>query len=645
MGRQAAAANQDEKCQAQKSDKDDENPIAGQSRVAAGPNKANHAAPRSSSQFRIGPPFGITSQKKSIMNSSGVVVKPVILGRIDRGFNRANDDWIGYKRNYLSLVAGFHFEGQSNEESLKSKYSIANVNGNGKSMWVRYFQLGLCSECPSDLKFKVSLVHNTAKRDHGPQSTPPNYNIIPGDLPCHDFIRRVSNIRNNSRVAISNLFFQVDQAKRQRLKTLNPNGMLCGYPECVPLTTAARYDRIQFSFAGMATQKKSTKKYARDEKRENRFIIKIILYAVSFEGDMIEVASSQTPTLIIRGRSPSAYTSDMSNLCLEKNEGEIGLPPVFADAISASFLRGNGPSMPYTHKSFPAQNINPSLGSSSALQEQSKRAQCSYYSMYLEGKHSLVVTMCLRNKQAGTGVLRVKPTEPLLMGDPDLKSPIPVAGKLWENSLNLLGNSFQVGAPPKSVSMNIPSQIDQGAQNRSEPVREVLFGSSLESLGRNSSLSSFERLDKAMRAYETTKIKLSALERPPLIGQTCVLPSFDYSSLPFALYILDRGSTSTPQPCPVPRLTTFASYRSNDEFERCCHGMKKREVMADPRSFDDHDLLSADDSSFLHLQRTLEQYREKILFVQQYLPHGSEDLPLSSIDSIRESFFLPSSLL
>lgn len=66
-------------------------------------------APRSVDLFRVGPPFSETVQHLPLYRSEDhQSVIPRIKARIDRGFELSSSGlWIGYKRNYFTLVASY----------------------------------------------------------------------------------------------------------------------------------------------------------------------------------------------------------------------------------------------------------------------------------------------------------------------------------------------------------------------------------------------------------------------------------------------------------------------------------------------------------------------------------------------------------
>ncbi|RKP30622.1 p53-like transcription factor [Metschnikowia bicuspidata] len=253
-------------------------------------------APRSGNQFRIGPPFGSTCSQNQLFLPSREILEPVIEARIDRGFDYINGTWVGYKRNYFGAVVGFRFAGVTNEAALDLHILCCGPDTKGKTKMVKLFRIQLRAECTESPQRKVALVQHTAKRDNGPQTEPPIFNIIPGVLPSHNVIRQISNIRNGAKVSSSNRLFHYDEVDRGLALKRHQNGILKNYPRGEHVTVAGRYDRIQFQYAGA--------------KLEKGFFLKVVLTAVLEGGAEIEIASAQTPSLVVRGRSPSSYKLD-----------------------------------------------------------------------------------------------------------------------------------------------------------------------------------------------------------------------------------------------------------------------------------------------------------------------------------------------
>lgn len=265
---------------------------------AANETAAKKLAPRSSNQFRVGPPFGTTVVARHIYNDAlGEKMTPQITARLDRGFNLIDGLWIGYKRNYFTLVAAFCFEDQPLSVCSTSTFLCLDTNQRQKLL---YFKLRLVSTCAEDKKTQISLVQHTAKRDKGPQFSPPVYNAVPGRLPGHHVMKLVANIRNGDKISRCNRLFHLPHSERQQL-VATTKCILSTYPDDKEVSLVARYERIQFLSSASGTRKQSST-------NNKHYILEVQLLGVTEQGDVV-LAYTQTPPLIVRGRSPSNYTS------------------------------------------------------------------------------------------------------------------------------------------------------------------------------------------------------------------------------------------------------------------------------------------------------------------------------------------------
>lgn len=129
-------------------------------------------APRSSLQFKLGPPYQPQQHHVSVYSlNDGSEVTPILTARIDRGFDNVQDNWIGYKRNYFTSVASFQMYGDdliTVEDFIQDKYYV-KINGIKRE--ILYFATRLVASCCEDNK-EMNLVQHTAKRDKGPQIRP-----------------------------------------------------------------------------------------------------------------------------------------------------------------------------------------------------------------------------------------------------------------------------------------------------------------------------------------------------------------------------------------------------------------------------------------------------------------------------------------
>lgn len=282
-------------------------------------------APRSTLQFKVGPPFELVGNYSSVIESD--TSEPLLFQltpRIDRGFDFIDDEWVGYKRNYFTLVSSFETPGLELDAFLNGSYRIQSHNCETMSdVRVKYFAVKIKAKSDDD-QTEICLVQHTAKRDKGPQFTPATCPLVPAELPQHQIIREASNVRNfdKMRKYDSTFFFHRDRNQEQ----YNVNGIISSYPvECIQ--KVARYERVQFA---------SSINVKKPSQQNKHFRLHIILGAITsppnnlgpyaaYNGSLemqeeilledgtreyfVPLQEMQTPPLIIRGRSPSNYTS------------------------------------------------------------------------------------------------------------------------------------------------------------------------------------------------------------------------------------------------------------------------------------------------------------------------------------------------
>ncbi|ODV79683.1 uncharacterized protein CANTADRAFT_49100 [Suhomyces tanzawaensis NRRL Y-17324] len=275
-------------------------------------------APRSSDLFRVGPRFSDTRHHQDIYcKRNDMDVNPVLHARIDRGFEIGeNGTWIGYKRNYFTLVTAFSLENFDFDRFIQNKFytyeksSARNGEPVGENkVEISYFAIRLVAKC-SDNDVSISLIQHTAKRDKGPQFPPPIYPAVPGDLPDHETVKASCNKRNGSKIENMNKVFYFDRAEYYHdtnLDTLKDESILKNYPSD-SIARVARFERIQFT---SSIRIKSTSVNSR------YFTLHVELLGIIEDEDLqiqpILLSSIETPPLIIRGRSPSNYHKERTS--------------------------------------------------------------------------------------------------------------------------------------------------------------------------------------------------------------------------------------------------------------------------------------------------------------------------------------------
>lgn len=643
-------------------------------------------APRSGNQFRIGPPFGCTCSQNQLFLPSREILEPVIEARIDRGFDYINGTWVGYKRNYFGAVVGFRFAGVTNEAALDLHILCCGPDTKGKTKMVKLFRIQLRAECTEAPQRKVALVQHTAKRDNGPQTEPPIFNIIPGVLPSHNVIRQISNIRNGAKVSSSNRLFHYDEVDRGFALKRHQNGILKNYPRGEHVTVAGRYDRIQFQYAVVGTSggPKGTGKGA---KLEKGFFLKVVLTAVLEGGAEIEIASAQTPSLVVRGRSPSSYKLDppkgteQIGPCMQLITEEVGndkenkfpsgskkvpatiglrsSPEAMSPSRSVDSISSSPPAQE-KEKKFQPQNLHPSF-----FMMADRQVRASFHSTTKGNQNSLLLTIAWGKEKKQDNncygehlsfAFKEDSLDKLNLSVP--RSPVPAQGiDFWpivplppsniESGVRKKSaeNPFQIEATSldylKSTSFLIrPDNCLSTLSQQAHSIRSR-SGGAAENPRQSTS---YDRLDKAMKTYEATKVGLAALDHlDTQSGQSLVGPTFNSSMLPFSLYVLDHATTSTPVRTRVSYGTFDGVKSGTGKIERCTHGMKKKHWNLKQRKYYESDFQNTEDFSFLRFRNTLNHY-QMINYTTQS-PVEPPDLPLSSVASVDEYILLASSLI
>lgn len=284
-------------------------------------------APRSTLQFKIGPGFESIAPNFSVIDElTGRSQELKLLPRIDRGFDFIDDEWIGYKRNYFTVVTAFDTPGINHVEFLAKNFKLSDGTE------IEYFATKLAAKCLEDNK-PINLVQHTAKRDKGPQYAPPIHGLVPSQLPKHQIIRDASNVRNEVKMKRFDNYFYL--TKSEVVDQCGTSSTLSKYP-MERIKKVARYERIQF--ASSIALKKTTQ-------QNRRFALFVVLgcfvkgrhsgaltgspycelehYDVDSDMTFLPIIMEKTPPLIIRGRSPSNYCQNIKVMHTKKIDYEV----------------------------------------------------------------------------------------------------------------------------------------------------------------------------------------------------------------------------------------------------------------------------------------------------------------------------------
>ncbi|KAM3581610.1 hypothetical protein VKS41_005776 [Umbelopsis sp. WA50703] len=172
-----------------------------------------------------------------------------IHAKIDKGFFITNGDWTCYRRNYFQVSATLSLQPTKQELYVKTyEAELPLMLGiDGQTFTVEEFLFGVSAEAATTGKY-IDLVQHTAKRDKGPQVTPP-------------------------------------------LKPVRTEG---------PQHGLAMFERLQFKTATANNGKRrATQQY---------FHLNVEVFARCSDNSIQRVAICKSLPVVVRGRSPGHYT-------------------------------------------------------------------------------------------------------------------------------------------------------------------------------------------------------------------------------------------------------------------------------------------------------------------------------------------------
>ncbi|KAI9280593.1 hypothetical protein BC943DRAFT_330730 [Umbelopsis sp. AD052] len=169
-----------------------------------------------------------------------------IHAKIDKGFFITNGDWTCYRRNYFQVSATLSLQATKQGDMYEPELPIL-LGIDGQTYTVEEFLFGVSAEAASSGKY-IDLVQHTAKRDKGPQVTPP-------------------------------------------LKPVRTEG---------PQHGLAMFERLQFKTATANNGKRrATQQY---------FHLNVEVFARCSDSSIHRVAVCKSLPVVVRGRSPGHYT-------------------------------------------------------------------------------------------------------------------------------------------------------------------------------------------------------------------------------------------------------------------------------------------------------------------------------------------------
>jgi meiosis-specific transcription factor NDT80 len=123
------------------------------------------ASPANMENASAGPPLNPTELVLQLQTTDGTPVRAEILGKVDKGFFMADNDWTCYRRNYFQLSCSFTVHPFLPPSNLQVMY-------NGSPHQVHGFSMSIAAVVDGRDGRAIDLVQHTPKRDKGPQVKP-----------------------------------------------------------------------------------------------------------------------------------------------------------------------------------------------------------------------------------------------------------------------------------------------------------------------------------------------------------------------------------------------------------------------------------------------------------------------------------------
>lgn len=266
--------------------------------------------------FRIGPGFKRTHQNFNIVDTLGNNIYAILACRIDRGFHHVGNEWITYRRNYITISTAYSLtSGDVIEYGKVPRCNLFLDLGEGEKAKIEYFSLRISAVEVDFLRgFQdVALIQHTPKRNRGVKRAPPLVPAVPGLLPSHEFIKNNTTFRTSTRKKVVEKYITYPKSKLGEFAKYYPSSIETG--DNIPFVGV--FERIQFTtpIGGDSRQVKTM----------------VQLVATLDTGEAYIVAWSETPYFTLRIRSPSSYGDNVS--LVQRKNGTVPSSPTLPRAI------------------------------------------------------------------------------------------------------------------------------------------------------------------------------------------------------------------------------------------------------------------------------------------------------------------------
>lgn len=231
---------------------------------------------------KANPPLQLTENLYNLQTSDGQNVRPEILGKIDKGFFMADNDWTCYRRNYFQLSCSYTLH------PFLPISSVQLIQG-GNPLQVYGFSMSIAAVVDGRDGRAIELVQHTPKRDKGPQVRPDQVTLSPRPHPT-------ATIYGSSAPGSD-----ITMGGTRSTLYETTFGSSANQPQ-----TEHTFERIQFKQATANNGKR------RAAQQYYHLLVELFADVGANMGDnrWIKVAQRVSAPMVVRGRSPGHYHSE-----------------------------------------------------------------------------------------------------------------------------------------------------------------------------------------------------------------------------------------------------------------------------------------------------------------------------------------------
>lgn len=217
---------------------------------------------------------------QNIQTLEGQQIRPEIIGKIDKGFFLAENDWTCYRRNYFQISCSYTLH-----PSVPTGTAMNIIQG-GQTMQIHALAMSISAVVDGEHGKPIELVQHTPKRDKGPQMKPDRVILLPRPVntTLYNGINADGSLSSGGRPLFDPNYAQVSNRP----------------------PTECTFERIQF--------KQATANNGKRRARQQYYHLIVELFAdlgpQLGDGRWTKIARRVSAQMVVRGRSPGHYQPD-----------------------------------------------------------------------------------------------------------------------------------------------------------------------------------------------------------------------------------------------------------------------------------------------------------------------------------------------